>query len=212
MWQNQEQKLTYIQQVRSGISSNRSMDDLEELVLNASEIKAITTNNPYIREKMDLENKLASLSVLRSQLFSEKTENKLEITRIENQLPAMESYLSGALEDSQLAQSYQAISSENYSLSLNGQRFQEKDKAGLFIAEKASRASQEEIIGQYGGFELRVKPNIVTELLVNPKVYLKGKNSYAVEVNPASGFGTIQRLDNLIRDTIASKGGLMSNI
>lgn len=72
MWQIQEQKLKYITQVMSIKSASRSMDEMDDLVL-ASEIKAVATNNPYIKEKMELENTLAKSDDNQSKLLYQIT-------------------------------------------------------------------------------------------------------------------------------------------
>lgn len=58
LWQIQEQKQTYISQVMSGKAISRSVDELSETVLDASEVKALATGNPLIAEKMKLDNEI----------------------------------------------------------------------------------------------------------------------------------------------------------
>ncbi|MCT0017707.1 hypothetical protein EFE32_13095 [Lactococcus lactis subsp. lactis] len=204
MWQIQEQKLTYINQIRTRKSKSRTVDDLDELVLNASEIKAIATKNPFIREKMDLENKLAKLSILRNNFFSTKNADKREAQRLESSLPGIERYYEKALEDSSIASEFQSMDADNFRLTLDGYLFTDKTKAGEYIAQKAYHASETTSLGEYGGFELLVKPNVNTDIMAEPTIYLVGKNSYSTKVNPSSGSGTIIRIDNLLKRTIVN--------
>lgn len=203
MWQIQEQKLKFITQVMSGKNASRSMDDLDELVLTASEIKAVTTNNPYIREKMDLENKLANLTILRNSFHSDLDVDKKEIERLEKNLPLMEKYLEKAWVDSALAKQYQVQNSEEFSLNLNGHLFTDKEKAGAYLANLAYNAKETEIVGKFGGFTILVKPNVNPELTAPPLVHLVGENSYSKELNTESGIGSIQRLQTLVSRQIA---------
>lgn len=93
MWQIQEQKLKYITQVMSGKSASRSMDEMDDLVLTASEIKAVATNNPYIKEKMELENSLANLTIARNYFIKGQEKNAKEIQYLETEIPLSERHL-----------------------------------------------------------------------------------------------------------------------
>jgi N12 class adenine-specific DNA methylase len=203
MWQIQEQKLKFITQVMSGKNASRSMDDLDELVLTASEIKAVTTNNPYIREKMDLENKLANLTILRNSFQSDLNVDKKEIQRLEKNLPLMEEYLENALVDSALAKQYQVQNSEEFSLSLKGHLFTDKEKAGAYLATLAYHAKEAKTVGKFGGFTILIKPNVNLELTSAPVIHLVGENPYSKELNIESGVGSIQRLQTLVSRQIA---------
>jgi N12 class adenine-specific DNA methylase len=204
MWQIQEQKLTYINQIRTRKSKSRTVDDLDELVLNASEIKAIATKNPFIREKMDLENKLVKISILRNNFFSTKNADKREIQRLESNLPGIERYYEKALEDSSVAGEFHSMDADNFSLKLDGHFFTNKTKAGEYISQRAYHASETVSLGKYGDFELLVKPNVNTDIMAEPTIYLVGKNSYSTKVNPSSGSGTMIRIDNLLKRTIVN--------
>ncbi|WP_190289101.1 helicase-related protein [Lactococcus kimchii] len=204
MWQIQEQKLTYINQIRTRKSKSRTVDDLDELVLNASEIKAIATKNPFIREKMDLENKLVKLSILRNNFYSSKNADRLEIQRLESNLPGIERYYEKALIDSSVASEFHSMDADNFSLKLDGYFFTDKAKAGDYISQKAYHASETITLGEYGGFELLVKPNVNTDIMAEPTIYLVGQNSYSTKVNPSSGSGTMIRIDNLLKRTIVN--------
>jgi N12 class adenine-specific DNA methylase len=203
MWQIQEQKLKFITQVMSGKSASRSMDDLDELVLTASEIKAVTTNNPHIREKMDLENQLAGLTILRHSFQSDQAADKKEMERLEKNLPLMEEYLENALVDSILAKQFQSQNSEEFFLKLKEHLFTDKEKAGSYLTNLAYHAKEQETIGQFGGFDILVKPNLNTDLMAAPLIHLVGKNTYSKELNASSGIGSIQRLQTLVSRQIA---------
>ncbi|MFG5501652.1 hypothetical protein ACFJYO_14765, partial [Enterococcus faecalis] len=52
LWQIQEQKLTFINQVMTGKALDRSCEELSDTVLEAGDMKAIASGNPKIAEKM----------------------------------------------------------------------------------------------------------------------------------------------------------------
>ncbi|GAB2022323.1 hypothetical protein RyT2_13970 [Pseudolactococcus yaeyamensis] len=108
MWQIQEQKLKYITQVMSGKSASRSMDEMDDLVLTASEIKAVATNNPYIKEKMELENSLANLTIARNYFIKGQEKNTKEIQYLETEIPLSERHLTKITADKVTAEQHMA--------------------------------------------------------------------------------------------------------
>jgi len=72
LWQIQEQKLKYITQVMTGKSISRSCEDMDETVLSAAEVKAIATSNPLLAEKMEVDNEVARLKLLKGNWNNER--------------------------------------------------------------------------------------------------------------------------------------------
>ena len=65
-WQLIETKQRFISQVMSGKAPSRSCEDLDEAVLSYGEIKALSTGNPHILEKVQLETDVTKLRLLKS--------------------------------------------------------------------------------------------------------------------------------------------------
>lgn len=82
LWQIQEQKLKYINQVMTGKSISRSCDDLDETILTAAEAKAVATGNPLISEKMTLDNDITRLRILKSHWQDDVQRNKNNINNV----------------------------------------------------------------------------------------------------------------------------------
>ena len=61
-----ETKQRFISQVMSGKAPSRSCEDLDEAVLSYGEIKALSTGNPHILEKVQLETDVTKLRLLKS--------------------------------------------------------------------------------------------------------------------------------------------------
>ncbi|WP_427815005.1 SNF2-related protein (plasmid) [Enterococcus sp. 22-H-5-01] len=66
LWQTQENKLKFINQVMTGKSISRTADDIDQTTMNASEAKALATNNPLLLEKMTLDKDVMTLQLLKS--------------------------------------------------------------------------------------------------------------------------------------------------
>ncbi|WP_228745443.1 hypothetical protein [Paenibacillus sp. S150] len=72
LWQIQEQKLRYISQVMTGRSISRSCQDADETVLSAAEVKAAAVGNPMLAEKMEVDNEVIRLKLLKTNWHNEQ--------------------------------------------------------------------------------------------------------------------------------------------
>src|SRR5665647_1547885 len=72
LWQIQEQKLKYISQVMTSKNISRSCEDMDETVLSAAEVKAIATSNPLLAEKMEVDNEVSRLKLLKGNWNNER--------------------------------------------------------------------------------------------------------------------------------------------
>ena len=78
-WQIVETKQRFISQIMVSKVPSRTMEEADEMTMSYAEIKALTTGNPLIKEKMDLDVAVSRLTLLRSSFLSQKynLENKL---------------------------------------------------------------------------------------------------------------------------------------
>ena len=66
LWSIIENKQRFISQVMTGKSVSRNCEDIDEATLSYAEIKAVATGNPLIREKMETDNEVQRLKLLKS--------------------------------------------------------------------------------------------------------------------------------------------------
>ncbi|HHK2063439.1 TPA: helicase-related protein, partial [Streptococcus pyogenes] len=64
LWQTIENKQKFISQIMTSKTPVRVAEDVDEASLSYSEIKALATGNPLIKEKMDLDNEVTKLKML----------------------------------------------------------------------------------------------------------------------------------------------------
>lgn len=74
LYQLVENKQKFISQIMTSKSPVRSAEDIDETALSYSEIKALASGNPLIKEKMDLDVEVAKLKLLKSNFLSVKYE------------------------------------------------------------------------------------------------------------------------------------------
>ncbi len=157
-WQILESKQKYISQIMTSKSPARSCDDIDETALGYAETKALCTGNPLIKEKMELENDLNQLRMLKNNYESERF--RME-ERLYRQLPAVYKETGEKLELLKHdAASYAERKEEPFSIALLGVGFTDRAAAGATIFELAAKYKDRdtwEPIGEYRGFELAVK-------------------------------------------------------
>lgn len=195
LWQIQEQKLRYITQILTGKHIARSCEDVDETVLSAAQFKAAATDNPMVAQKMELENRVTELKILRGAWSNEQLSLERKISTIfPGQIKRYEKEIGQISEDIKLLN--QSAGSD-FSIVLNGKRYTERSEAGeafglLYrtIKEGAKDDSEEFEIGAYRSFPLYLSVGYVSRLV------LKYNHHYATEVG-TSALGAITRIENL---------------
>ena len=196
LWQIQEQKLRYITQIMTGRSLARSCEDVDETVLSAAQFKAAATDNPMLAQKMELENRVTELKILRGawsneQLSLERKVNTTYPSRIQQYQRQIEQI-------SQDAALLEQSRGGNFSIVLDGKRYTERPEAGEALALLYRRISEgrkkddyDFEIGTYRGFRLYLSFDSFSAGLV-----LRGSSRYNTDIG-SSGQGAITRIENL---------------
>ncbi|WP_152547728.1 hypothetical protein [Paenibacillus ehimensis] len=194
LWQIQEQKLRYISQVMTGKSISRSCEDVDETVLSAAEVKAIATANPLLAEKMQVDNEVIRLKLLKSNWHNERMMLEGRIKQYPKLIEKIQQDIEDLQTDIRLSrQTY----NQPFCIELDGKTFTERSKAGemliLLFNMTALQPDESVRIGSYRGFELLLARNS----LYNMQLEIKGSKSYAVDLGE-SELGNISRIENAI--------------
>ncbi|WP_445745071.1 SNF2-related protein [Paenibacillus sp. FSL R10-2791] len=200
LWQIQEQKLRYISQVMTGKSISRSCQDADETVLSAAEVKAVAIGNPMLAEKMEVDNEVIRLTLLKNNWQNEQA--TLE-RQIQHHFPQVIASCTEKLEhykaDWKLAE--QHLQAE-FSILLDGKEYIERSQAGevLMVLSKVMELEhQAKKFGEFCGFDLLLSRSAFNHV----DIHLRSTASYSVEMGE-SALGNISRLENLI-DKIPAK-------
>ena len=99
-WQILEKKQNFIAQIMSGKATGRTCEDIDDVALTFAEMKAATTENPLVAEKMTVDNEVSRLSLLKTAYIAQqhKLKNSVE-TEIPDQLAKAEKKLELAKAD-----------------------------------------------------------------------------------------------------------------
>ncbi|MDL2237885.1 helicase C-terminal domain-containing protein, partial [Christensenellaceae bacterium OttesenSCG-928-K19] len=189
-----EGKQRFISQIMTNKPPSRRMDDIDDSTLNYAEVKALASGNPKIKLKMELDMDIARLQLLKNkhqtQQYRLQDMSSHSLPRsIRNEQEKIERYT----EDMQKAQSV-----EEFSMSLLGQAYTDKEQAGkalLNIMKSGAAADEPLKCGKYKHFDLVLEYSAFRK--EDPyQLTLVGSKSYTIDLSK-SDTGNITRLLNV---------------
>ena len=201
-WSLVENKQRFISQVMTSKVVSRTCEDIDEATLSYAEIKAVATGNPLIKEKMQVDNDVQRLKMLKasydSQHYSLQDQFMVKFPKL---IAAAKEKLACVKEDVAMRDANRLPEGE-FSITIGNVTFTERVEAGtafLSAASKCKTGEQTEI-GAYQGFTLSVEKNFMgMDYLV-----LRGKTEYKVELS-TSPVGNMVKVENCFE-------GMQSNI
>ncbi|HBI1629605.1 TPA: DEAD/DEAH box helicase family protein [Enterococcus faecalis] len=194
LWQIQEQKLTFINQVMTGKALDRSCEELSDTVLEAGDMKAIASGNPKIAEKMKLDNEIARLKLMKRSFINDKESLKWQV---ENEFPAQIRSLREKRENLAIDRTVSAShNEEEFGITLDGQFFSERSKAAEVFDQLCTlyeREEQFQEIGQYRGLDISVRKDF--HEYGHMTICLQGNERYFVSTSLGNGLGGIRKIE-----------------
>lgn len=193
-WSLVENKQRFISQVMTSKSVSRTCEDIDEATLSYAEIKAVATGNPLIKEKMQLENDVQRLKLLKSTYDSQRYALEDNITiRFPKLIKVAKEKAECVRMDMKTAEE-SLLTEQDFSITIGNARYAERVDGGTVMLEAISRCKNGETthLGQFKGFELLVEKNFIG---VNYLV-LRGKTSYKTDLS-TSPVGNMVKLENL---------------
>ena len=197
MWQLVEHKQKFIGQIMTSKSPVRSAEDIDEMALSYAEIKALTTGNPFIKEKMDLDTQVAKLKLIKSSFLSQKydLEDKV-LKKYPREIANLTERIKGFEGDISIVQKYPKKEDVFYPMTIDGLVYSDKEEAGAALLERCKKMTSPDPtpIGDYRGFSMDLSFDMSSKVFY---LTLKGFLSHKVELG-TDVFGNIQRLDNAL--------------
>lgn len=198
-------KAKFINQILTSKSPVRVSEDVDEMVLTYSEMQAIASGNPMIKEKIQLDNDVAMLKTL-------EAEHKKSIYKMQElaekilpkQITQYSELLTKARNDMSKYQKNQALNKE-FEMTIGGVRYDKRENAGEQIAVAMAKctATGEPIeLGTYHGFKVTIErnpsANTFFELDNKPCIaVLHGELTYSCDIATDNGVGNVRRIENL---------------
>lgn len=188
-WQLLESKQRFICQLLSGSLAERSAEDVDELVLNYAEIKALAIGNPLIKERVETANALKHACVLQRKLTETNAAMRQELLEMPGERARIEALIHKATVD--IAR-YQANRQDIRKMPNHRQLGADILKAlSGNVMQRESR-----VMFQYQGFDLVLPAGMLQE---KPAVWIEGEGRYYAEMGD-SDIGCITRIDNKLNN------------
>ena len=199
LYQLVENKQKFISQIMTSKSPVRSAEDIDEASLSYAEIKALASGNPKVKEKMELDTKVAKLKLAKANYLSQKYELEDRIVKYYPQkIKLIEERIRGYKKD------IESIVHQNefVEMTVKDITFHDKKQAGqaILLACQELKSQEEIMIGNYRGFEMSLRYDSFHNVHI---LTLKNHLSHPVELGD-DVYGNITRIDNVI-DSIPKK-------
>ena len=196
-WQLLETKQRFINQIISNSVKERKVSEVDDVVLNYAEAKAIACNNPLIKKKFELTNEIDKIELDKKIFESNKRTMTEELNSIPQKLTILASRINKLRKDLEIKREY-----------YDNTRIMAKEKEELeseiyFKINQNLLSSEEVFISKYKGFNLIVP----TGVRVNDfRVIVKGEGKYYVELgtDKTSFLDKINKMINSFEDTLSN--------
>ena len=199
-----ENKQRFISQVEKGDMTVREADDIDEATLSYAEIKAITSANPKIKRKMELDMEMARLRDLESrykkELFALQDKVRKEFPE---QIQRQELYLERVRKDIELIKVH--YNPDRFEINVNGTVYSDgvedgKKNGGLALMDALFHNKTGTVVAEYCGFKISLNP---IELIANERnITLSGAGQYKMDIGESAS-GNLTRLENFIKEFAA---------
>lgn len=199
-------KQKFISQIMSGKTPARTCQDVDEMVLNYSEMQAIASGDPRIKEKIELDGDVARLRMLESEYKKGKYEMQNNVIKYDTSvkrlteiaIPKCQSDIDYAKENT--------LPEDSFSIRINGVNYTERKEAGNIIRKKmieVMKDLQSREIGEYRGFKLSLSKGIEP----TPTITLHRENGliYYGDTSLDTDIGNVIRIENMVNGGLEKK-------
>lgn len=194
MWQTLETKAKFINQVMTGESNLRRIEDVDGSALTYAEVKAIASGNPLIIEKATIDAEVARLTRLASQHRDTQFRLRSTLRRLHEDIPIYERRLEAIRKDIAVRQDTHG---DAFTIEIDGQQLTDRGIAGELLrrhGERIRAAGGERRIGGFAGFEILVASSVIDQA----HIVIKGIGTYFAKIADTA-LGTIRSLEYTVQ-------------
>ena len=190
MWQTLETKARFINQVMTGDTHIRHIEDIDSRALTYAEVKAIASGNPLVMEKATVDAEIARLTRLRSQHTETQYRIRDQIRHFTEDIPFFKKRIENLKSDMQQRKETRG---DAFQIQIEKTTVKDRAIAGEMlnrIARRVAGGTQEYEIGKFAGFQLFVRPAFLQQVAL----VLKGNNQYTANISDTP-LGSIRSLE-----------------
>lgn len=207
-WSLVENKQKFISQIMTSKPVGRTCKDIDEAALNYGVFKAVATGDDTIREKMELENDLTRLRMLKSAYNKKRRDAELRVSR---SIPLAIAQTKEKIEVFEQEIAYQkahpAVNEDGeatFSMMIGSEIFTTHKDAGFALNQAVSKLKCRDnlVVGEYNGYTMTaaITQKNLTGEVGEKTIYLKrkdgGKASHEVIIG-LSTLGNIVKINNV---------------
>ncbi|MGN0678922.1 MAG: YodL domain-containing protein, partial [Oscillospiraceae bacterium] len=201
-------KQKFISQLMSGKTPARTCEDVDEMVLNYSEMQALATGDPRIKEKIDLDNDVSRLRTLESEHYNNKYKLEDVVRSRTTNLKLMEQRVEIAKADKAFADE-QMAKSEEFSVTFNGRYYTDRSEAGEILSREIAQCivqRKDKELGEYKGFTITISTDAsMASSCAELKLKRPDGLTYSTSVVMNNNIGNITRMENVIKNEISKE-------
>ena len=199
-WQILEKKQQIISQIMSGKPAARTCEDIDDTALTFAEMKAATTGNPLIAEKMTVDNEVNRLKLLQANYYQQQRSFEYDISnRYPDLISRKEKMIEWTKKDIELISAAPPITEDNFRMTLDDRTYVERTKAGDELSALVTKYMMSDDYQEYKPREIG-KLNDFKIMLLHKgtlvSLSLKANGHYTCDYS-MSGLGGVTRLCNL---------------
>lgn len=198
-------KQKFISQLMSGKTPARTCEDVDEIVLNYSEMQAIASGDPRIKEKIQLDTDVSRLRLLESEHLNKRYRLEDRITFCQARISIAKKQLDLAKADKRFAEK-NALPDGEFKIVINGKTFTERKEAGAELRKAQMRflsTKKSEEMGEYCRFKMSLNWGLVSDNQHTVTISLTSKIgkglSYSAQLELQNDLGNITRLENILK-------------
>lgn len=201
-------KQKFISQLNT--TTSRSCEDVDDLVLNYSEIQAMAVGDERIKEKIELDMDVSRLKMLESEHYNAQYRLDDTIADAHKLMKNLTHNIAAAKNDLAFAQENRYLP-ENFRVEIGGKVYTDRKEAGTAIREAAvefmanDNGLVRQPIGTFCGFELSVGKSHGSFGGGAAEIVIRHEISYTTEMDLTGDIGNTTRLENLFSGGIAKK-------
>lgn len=185
-WQLLEAKQKMIRDILSGSMPKRMCEEIDDIVLNYAEVKALAIGNPLLKERVEIANELSRLYTLQKKFIENHQKLEVELLGIPLKIKVQEELIENAFLDSK----FYKKNKKDYS---NEERIDIRRKIFKSLIDQEMTTSLQ-CVCEYHGFDIIIPNNNTLDKM---HIYIERNGHYTIDIG-SSEIGMMIRIDNFL--------------
>ena len=202
-WQLLETKQRFITDLLSGSLVERNGKEIDDVVLNYAEVKALAIGNPLVKERVEAQNELNRYQSLQKKLIENRLLMETELLELPGKISKIKDDINHLQEDCEWYAIWQTENPPITDAKLKEEeaekRKQLRDILNSSLKENGFK-DEEKSLTYYKGFEIILPAHMDT---VKPYIWLKNSGKYHIDMADTRS-GNLIRIDNFL-DSLESR-------